>query len=69
MARECEVTGMMLFNAQPEDLAAAHAGLAEGLSSGALRPVIGREFPLAEAAAAHEAVMTGGHSGKIVLVP
>jgi NADPH2:quinone reductase len=34
-----------------------------------LRPVIGKEFPLAEAARAHQAVLESGALGKIVLVP
>jgi hypothetical protein len=33
-----------------------------------LRPVIGKEFALAEAAEAHRAVMKPGALGKIVLV-
>jgi NADPH2:quinone reductase len=40
-----------------------------GLSNGTLRPVIGKEFPLAEAAQAHQAVMEPGALGKIVLIP
>jgi len=34
-----------------------------------LRPVIGREFPLEQAAQAHVAVMEPGAFGKIVLLP
>ena len=37
-------------------------------SNGTLTPVIGREFPLAEGARAHEAVMASGALGKIVLL-
>jgi len=40
-----------------------------GLENGTLRPVIGKEFALAEAAEAHRAVMKPGAMGKIVLVP
>jgi NADPH2:quinone reductase len=40
-----------------------------GLENGTLRPVIGKEFPLAEAAQAHRAVMEPGALGKIVLLP
>ena len=39
-----------------------------GLENGTLRPVIGKEFPLAEAAEAHRVVMESGAIGKIVLV-
>ena len=40
-----------------------------GMANGTLRPVVGKEMPLAEAAAAHLAVMQPGAHGKIVLVP
>jgi len=40
-----------------------------GLENGTLRPVIGKEFPLAEAAQAHRAGMEPGTLGKIVLLP
>jgi len=39
-----------------------------GLANGTLRPVVGSELPLAEAPAAHVAVMEPGAYGKIVLV-
>lgn len=69
MSRNADVRGLMLFGATPAELATIHEALGAGLESGALRPVIGREFPLAEAARAHEAVMSAGARGKIVLVP
>jgi NADPH2:quinone reductase len=37
------------------------------LSSGAIKPVIDRVFPLDEAAAAHAYMESGAHKGKIVL--
>lgn len=37
------------------------------LASGRIRPVIDRSFPLAEAAAAHRYMESGGHVGKILL--
>jgi NADPH:quinone reductase-like Zn-dependent oxidoreductase len=39
------------------------------LSGGALRPVLDRALPLAEARAAHELIAARGHFGKVVLVP
>jgi NADPH:quinone reductase len=48
-------------------LASIHAALVAGLENRTLRPVIGKEFPLAEAAKAHGAVMEPGAFGKIVL--
>jgi NADPH2:quinone reductase len=69
MGRDAAILGMTLFNVTPEELAGIHASLVAGLENHTLRPVIAKEFPLAEAAAAHRAVMEPGHIGKIVLVP
>jgi NADPH2:quinone reductase len=46
-----------------------HAALVAGLASGALRPVIGQELPLAEAPRAHHAVIESRAYGKVVLLP
>jgi NADPH2:quinone reductase len=46
-----------------------HAGLIAGLANGTLRPIVGKELPLAEAARAHKEVLEPGAFGKIVLVP
>lgn len=69
MSRDASILGMSLANATPQGKVAIHAGLFAGLENGTLRPIIGREFPLAEAARAHEAVMAPGAYGKIVLIP
>ena len=69
MARDASILGMVLLLASPEDLAAIHAGLYAGLENGTLNPVVGTEFPLADAARAHVAVMEAGAYGKIVLIP
>ncbi|HXH05466.1 MAG TPA: NADPH:quinone reductase [Vicinamibacterales bacterium] len=68
MRTECRVTGVLLLQAGPEELAEAHAAVAAGLASSTLVPVVGRTLPLAEAARAHELVMRPGARGKIVLV-
>jgi NADPH2:quinone reductase len=70
MGRDAKIIGMTVLNASPEELAGIHAALVAGLESGILRPVIGQELPLREAARAHEEVMkpSGAH-GKIVLIP
>ena len=69
MGRDARIIGMTMFNVSPEDMASIHAALVAGLENGTLRPIVGQEIPLAEAARAHEEVMkpTGAH-GKIVLV-
>jgi NADPH2:quinone reductase len=68
MQRDVDLRGMVMPNTPPEDLASIHAALVAGLANGTLRPVIGKEFSLAEAAKAHRAVMEPGAFGKIVLV-
>lgn len=69
MQRDADIRGMVLPNTPPAELASIHAALVAGLENGTLRPVIGKEFPLADAAQAHRAVMESGALGKIVLVP
>ena len=66
---ESSILGMSLYSATEADLAAMHAAFAAGLENGSLRPVVSMEFPLAEAADAHRAVIEGSTFGKIVLVP
>jgi NADPH2:quinone reductase len=69
MTREANVLGMVLFNASPQELASVHAAIVAGLEAGTLRPVVGRELPLSDAARAHEEVLKPGAYGKIVLLP
>jgi len=69
MNKDADVRGMSLNHATPVQLAGIHAALVEGLRNGTLRPVIGQEIPLAQAARSHDAVMQPGAFGKIVLVP
>ena len=69
MGRESIVTGMTLWAVPPDALSRIHSALGAGLKSGALRPIVGKELPLAEAAQAHNDVMAPGAYGKIVLVP
>ncbi|HEY4950201.1 MAG TPA: NADPH:quinone reductase [Candidatus Acidoferrales bacterium] len=69
MGRDGAIYGMSLWNATPQELISVHAALVAGLENKTLRPVIGQEIPLAEAARAHTAIMAGGAYGKIVLIP
>jgi NADPH:quinone reductase len=69
MQRDVDLRGMVLPNTPPAELASIHAALVAGLENGTLRPLIGKEFLLAEAAQAHRAVMEPGALGKIVLIP
>ena len=48
---------------------AARAAVDAGLQSGVLKPVVGRELPLAEAPRAHRLIMERPALGRLVLVP
>lgn len=69
MGKEANIHGMNLFNTPPDLLEQIQAAIVAGLEQGFLKPVIGREFPLEEAAVAHTAVLEQGALGKIVLIP
>ena len=68
MSRDADIRGMTMPNTPPAERASIHAALVAGLENGTLRPVIGKELPLAEAPQAHRAVMEPGAFGKIVLI-
>lgn len=69
MAREADIRGLILFGATDPELREIHAAIIAGLTNNTLKPVIGKRFPLPDAPKAHEAVMTPGAYGKIVLIP
>ena len=69
MGKDALVMGMTLFNTPPAELAGAHAAIVAALDTGVLRPVVGRQLPLADAARAHREVLEPGAYGKTVLVP
>ncbi|HXG64097.1 MAG TPA: NADPH:quinone reductase [Blastocatellia bacterium] len=69
MKGDGSILGMSLLNAPKAELASVHAALVAGLENGTLRPIVGKEMPLADAPRAHEAVMEPGAYGKIVLIP
>lgn len=67
MTRDAAILGMTLRNATLEERPRIDAALNAELESGALKPVVGREFPLEKAPEAHKGVMEPGAFGKIVL--
>jgi NADPH:quinone reductase len=69
MARTSSVRGFVLWGISEADEADVHAGLYAGLENGTVRPIVGKELPLGEAARAHKEVMEPGAHGKIILVP
>ncbi len=69
MMRNADIRGMSLLTATEEELSVVQKALVAGLKNGSLRPVVGKEIPLSEAARAHEEIMKPGAYGKIVLIP
>lgn len=67
MRAEGSILGMMAGT--PEQYAQAHAAIGAGLRTGTLRPIVGKELPLAEAPRAHHEIIESTAYGKIVLVP
>jgi NADPH2:quinone reductase len=68
MGRRASVRGFTLWGITPMEEADIHAGLFAGLENGTLRPVVGKELPLAEASRAHKEILEPGSAGKIVLI-
>jgi NADPH2:quinone reductase len=69
MARRASIHAFTLFGVTEAEEQEIHAGLIAGLSNGTLRPVVGKELPLAEAPRAHKEVIESRAFGKIVLIP
>jgi NADPH2:quinone reductase len=68
MGRRASVRGFTLWALTDAESAEVHAGIGAGLENGTLRPVVGKQIPLAEAARAHKEILEPGSSGKIVLI-
>lgn len=69
MTKDVSVFGLALWGIPADEIRRAHEAIVAGLESGALKPVVGTEMPLANAAQAHRQVMEPGAKGKIVLIP
>ncbi len=65
---EADVRGVANWSYRPDERAAAVAELARRLADGSIVPLVGARFPLAEAGAAQDHVMTTKATGKVVLV-
>jgi NADPH2:quinone reductase len=68
MARRASIRALTLWDITPTEEADIHAALTAGLENGTLRPVVGKELPLADAARAHKEILEPGASGKVVLL-
>jgi len=69
MSRDAAILGMLLFLAPERDLKSIYNALFAGLENGILRPVVGKELPLAAAPNAHREILESSAYGKIVLLP
>jgi NADPH2:quinone reductase len=69
MTRRGSIHAFTVWSLSEADEKEIHAGLIAGLENNALRPVVGKELPLAEASRAHKEILEPGAHGKIVLVP
>lgn len=69
MNRDGAIIGMLLSNASDAEIRSIQAALVAGFENGTIRPIIGSEIPLRDAARAHHKMMEPGAFGKIVLIP
>lgn len=69
MSREASILGVLMLNASASEMSSIYSAIGAGLEKGSLRPVVGLELPLAEAAKAHHEIIESSHYGKIVLIP
>jgi NADPH2:quinone reductase len=69
MTRRGSIHAFTLWGATEAEEKEIHAGLIAGLENGTLRPIVGKELPLAEAPRAHKEILEPGAFGKIVLIP
>jgi NADPH2:quinone reductase len=67
MSKDATIYGLTLFSTPAAQMNEIHEAIFAGLSAGYLNPVVGRKFPLAEAAKAHHEVIETKATGKIVL--
>ena len=65
MMKELDIRGIALWNVKPKLVAPMMKDILAGVASGDLRPIIGREMPLAEAAKAHVEVLQPGALGRV----
>jgi NADPH2:quinone reductase len=68
MSRRASIHAFTLWGVSEAEQKEIHAGLLAGLENGFLRPIVGKEIPLAEAARAHKEILESGAFGKIVLI-
>jgi len=68
MGKDAAILGMTLWNVPADELRQINLALTDALERRALRPVVSREFPLEQAAAAQQEALANGTNGKVVIV-
>jgi NADPH2:quinone reductase len=68
MRRRASIRAFTLWGLTDAEVTEVNAALVAALESGVLKPVVGKEMSLADAARAHVEVMAAGAYGKIVLI-
>jgi NADPH2:quinone reductase len=68
MTKDAAIYGMLLFNSTQTDRDEIHAAIYDGLCEGFLKPVVGKTFPLSDAAGSHHEVIENKAAGKVVLI-
>jgi NADPH:quinone reductase len=69
MQRRASARAFTLWGISESEEAEIHAGIIAGLENGTLRPIVGKEIPLAEAPRTHKEILEPGAFGKIALIP
>ena len=69
MVRAATVSGILILDLSREERWKIDQAVCEALRLRKINPVIGKIFPLSLAAEAHEAILTRGAAGKIILLP
>jgi len=69
MAKDGAILGMSLPTANDGEKAAIYSALGAALEIGVAKPIVSKEYPLADAAKAHVDVIESSTHGKLVLIP
>jgi NADPH:quinone reductase len=69
MSRRGAIHAFTIWGLTESEERETHAGLIAGMENDTLRPVVGKELPLAEALRAHKEILEHNAYGKIVLIP
>ncbi|WP_197488061.1 zinc-binding dehydrogenase [Rhodococcus sp. LB1] len=67
MIAEADIRGMAVWNTSEAAASEAISAVSDYLARGVLHPVVGAIFPLQEATAAHERILSTHATGKVVL--